>query len=130
GSGLCRTAPAAAAAGGLCRTAPKALLGAEALRFSGSLLGRLLALSPAPPKEASMRPLLPGLAVCALLGGCAVHPDGTIGPLPPAPPPGVVVAPPVHAVPYAPPAYGYGQPGVPVYVVPQPVPPPVVVSPS
>lgn len=74
------------------------------------------------------------LAACAaalMLAGCAVYPDGTLGPLPPAPPPGVYVpAPPPVA--YAPPAYAYGDaPGVPIYVVPAaPPPPPVAVYPS
>lgn len=79
-----------------------------------------------------MRPILPGLVALTLLGGCAVYPDGTLGPLPPAPPPGVVIPPPAPPVAYAPPVYGYGAPaeqGVPVYVVPQ-APPPVVVTPS
>jgi hypothetical protein len=66
-----------------------------------------------------------------LLGGCAVYPDGRIGPLPPSPPPGVHVPPPAPPVVYAPPAYAWpAEPGVPVYVVPTPPPPPVVVTPS
>ncbi len=78
-----------------------------------------------------MRGALTGLALAVLLGGCVQYPNGTWGPLPPAPPPGVTVAPP--AVAYTPPVYGYGYgpppgQGVPIYVVPQ-APPPVVVAP-
>jgi hypothetical protein len=73
--------------------------------------------------------VLPALAAAMLLGGCAVYPDGSLGPLPAAPPPGVTVPPPAPPVVYAPPSYGYAaSPGVPVQVVP--VAPPVVVSPS
>jgi hypothetical protein len=61
--------------------------------------------------------------LAALLGGCAVYPDGTLGPLPPVPTAGYYAPPPVA---YAPPIYATGE-GVPVYVAP---PPPVVVSPS
>jgi len=71
-----------------------------------------------------MRLPLPCLALAALLGGCAVYPDGTLGPLP-APQPAPYYAPPPVA--YAPPVYAPGE-GVPVYVAPAP--PPVVVAPS
>lgn len=76
-----------------------------------------------------MRPLLPGLALPILLGGCAVYPDGSIGPLPPVAPAGTYAPAPAPPVVYAPPAYGY-QPGVPIQVVPVAPPPPVVVAPS
>lgn len=74
-----------------------------------------------------MRLPLPVAVLAASLGGCAVYPDGTLGPLPPVPPvpPAAYYAPPPVA--YAPPVYATGE-GVPVYVVPPP--PPVVVSPS
>ena len=76
-----------------------------------------------------MSRILPVLCIGLLLGGCAVYPDGSIGPLPPAPPAGVYVPPPAPPVAYAPPVYGYGTGGgVPVYVVPQPA--PVYVAPS
>ncbi len=75
--------------------------------------------------------VLPGLAAAMLLGGCAVYPDGSLGPLPSAPPPGITVPPPAPPVIYAPPAYGYApSPGVPIQVVPVAPPPPVVVAPS
>ena len=67
-----------------------------------------------------MHRFLAALAVTTLLGGCAVYPDGSLGPLPPGPP--VAYAPP--PVGYAPPAYGYPPP--PVYYAP----PPVVVTPQ
>ena len=77
-----------------------------------------------------MSRFLPCLGLAALLGGCAVYPDGSLGPLPPAAPAGVYVPPPAPAVPYAPPAYAYpGGEGASVYYVP-PAAPPVVVSPS
>lgn len=66
-----------------------------------------------------MRRILAALALPAVLAGCAVYPDGSLGPLPPA---GVYAPPPVA---YGPPVYGYGEPP-PVYYAP----PPVVVSPS
>ena len=70
--------------------------------------------------------ILPCLGLAALLGGCAVYPNGAIGPLPPVAPAGVYAPPPPVA--YAPPAYGYAPAeGAPVYYVP---PPPVVVAPS
>ena len=75
-----------------------------------------------------MRPALPAIAIAALLGGCAVYPDGSLGPLPPAGPVYQPAPPVAYAPAYAPPLYGYGaSDGVPVYVAP---PPPVVVSPS
>lgn len=72
---------------------------------------------------------LTAVTLAGLLGGCAVYPDGSLGPVP-SPRPAVVYAPPPVA--YAPPAYGYGySEGPPVYYVPPPPPaPPVVVSPS
>jgi hypothetical protein len=73
-----------------------------------------------------MRRFLAVMALPALLAGCAVYPDGSLGPLPPAAPAGVYVPPPPVA--YAPPVYGYGD-APPVYYMP-PAPPPVVVSPS
>jgi hypothetical protein len=78
-----------------------------------------------------MRPLLVAMAIPLLVGACAVYPDGTIGPLPPVPPPGIYAPPPGPPVGYAPPVYGYegASPGAPIYYVPPP-PPPVVVSPS
>ncbi|MBP0463126.1 hypothetical protein J5Y09_04320 [Roseomonas sp. PWR1] len=68
-------------------------------------------------------------AAALTLAGCAIYPDGRIGPLPPAPPAGIYAPAPAPLA-YAPPAYGYGDaPGVPIYVVPQ-APPPVAVYPS
>jgi hypothetical protein len=77
-----------------------------------------------------MRPLLAAVAIPLLLGGCAVYPDGSLGPLPPAPP-AYYAPPPGPPMGYAPPAYGYegAYPGAPIYYVPPP-PPPVVVAPS
>lgn len=77
-----------------------------------------------------MHRMLRGVGLLGLLAGCAVYPDGRIGPLPPMPPAGVYVPPPAPPVAYVPPAYAYpAQPGVPVYVAPV-APPPVVVTPS
>jgi len=69
-----------------------------------------------------MQRILAAAAVAMLLGSCAVYPDGSLGPLPPAPPAAVYPPPPVG---YAPPVYGYAE-GPPVYVAP----PPVVVTPQ
>lgn len=81
-----------------------------------------------------MRNLPAAILPALLLAGCAVYPDGSIGPLPAAPPPGVYAAPlPAYAPPaYAPPPYGYAgaAPGAPIYYVPPAPPPPVVVTPS
>lgn len=79
-----------------------------------------------------MRPGPTVLACMLLLGGCVVHPDGSLGPVPP---PGAFIPPPAPPIAYAPPVYGYGydggpQQGVPIYVVPAPPPPPVYVAPS
>lgn len=76
-------------------------------------------------KGKTMLHLMFGLCAALSLGGCAVYPDGSLGPLPPAP----VAAPPPVA--YAPPAYAYAPPA-PTYYAPPAyyAPAPVVVAPS